>query len=200
MEWSRLRIYSLLYAYPTISGSFVEETIFSLLNVLSTHISDAKNWFIGKDPDAGKDWRLEEKGMTEDKMVGWHHQLNGHEFESTLGVGDGQGGLVCCSPWGCKKLDTTEQLNWTEDWDGDRTTTVQPWDCGGGHMTTVEMLPMIIRKERVRMRDRATPCPTIWSSLVTPIGKDLTGRSQIAKHPGKCSLQSIESSAWVLGK
>ena len=75
---------------------------------------DAKNWLIGKDPDAGKDWRQEEKGTTEDEMVWWHHQLDGHEFEQALGVGDGQGSLECCSPWGCKESDTTEQLNWTE--------------------------------------------------------------------------------------
>ena len=73
----------------------------------------AKSWLIGKDPDAGRDWGQEEKGMTEDEMVGWHHQLYGHEFEQALGVGDGQGSLACCSPWGCKDLDTTEQLNWT---------------------------------------------------------------------------------------
>ena len=73
---------------------------------------DAKNWLIGKDPDAGKDWRREEKGMTEDEMVGWHHWLNGHEFELTLGVCDGQGSLACCSPWGRKQSDTTERLNW----------------------------------------------------------------------------------------
>ena len=78
--------------------------------------SDAKNWLIWKDPDAGKDWR-QEKGMTEDEMVGWHHQLNGHEFEQTPGVGDGQECLVCCSPWGRKE--STEQLNWTEEyWNG----------------------------------------------------------------------------------
>ena len=71
----------------------------------------AKSWLIGKDPDAGKDWRQEKKGMTEDEMVGWHHRLNGHGFGWTLGVGDGQGGLVCCSPWGHKESDTTEQLN-----------------------------------------------------------------------------------------
>ena len=59
---------------------------------------DVKNWLTGKDPDAGKDWRWEEKGMTEDEMIGWHHWLNGHEFEQALGVGDGQGGLACCSP------------------------------------------------------------------------------------------------------
>ena len=75
---------------------------------------DAKNWLIWKDPDAGKDWRQEEKGTTEDEMVVWHHQLNGHGFGWTPGVGDGQGGLACWSPWGCKESDTTEQLNWTE--------------------------------------------------------------------------------------
>ena len=68
---------------------------------------DAKNWLIGKYPDAGKDWRQEEKGTTEDEMVGWHHWLNGHEFEQALGVGDGQGSLACFSPWGCKESDMT---------------------------------------------------------------------------------------------
>ena len=75
---------------------------------------DAKNWLIWKDPDAGKDWWQEEKGMTEDEMVEWHHWLNGHRFGWTKGVGDGQGGLACCSSWGRKELDTTEWLNWTE--------------------------------------------------------------------------------------
>ena len=75
---------------------------------------DVKSWLIGKDPDAGKDWGQEEKGRTEDKMVGWHRWLNGHGFGWTLGVGDGQGGLVCCTSWGHKELDTTEPLNWTE--------------------------------------------------------------------------------------
>ena len=73
---------------------------------------DEKSWLIEKDPDAGKDWRQEEKGATEDEMVGWHHQLNGHEFEQALGVGDGQGSLVCCSPWGRKELDMNGGLNW----------------------------------------------------------------------------------------
>ena len=74
---------------------------------------DAKSWLIRKDPDAGKDWGQEEKGMTEDEMVGWHHGLDRHEFEQAPGVGDEQGSLACCSPWGHKKSDTTE-LNWTE--------------------------------------------------------------------------------------
>ena len=75
---------------------------------------DVKNWLIGKDPDAGKDFGQEEKGTTEDEMVGWHYWLDGHEFEQALEVGDGQGSLVCCNPWSRKELDTTEQLNWTE--------------------------------------------------------------------------------------
>ena len=74
----------------------------------------AKSWLIGKDSDAGRDWGQEAKGTTEDEMAGWHHWLDGHESEWTLGVGDGQGGLVCCDSWGCKELDTTERLNWTE--------------------------------------------------------------------------------------
>ena len=73
---------------------------------------DEKNWLLGKDPDARKDWRQEEKGTTEDEMAGWHHRPDGQEFEQTPGVGDGQGSLACCSPWGRKESDTTERLNW----------------------------------------------------------------------------------------
>ena len=76
--------------------------------ILGPH--DEKNWLLGKDPNAGKD-RRQEKGMTEYEMVGWHHQLGGHEFEQALGVDDEQGSLVCFSPWGCKESDTTERLN-----------------------------------------------------------------------------------------
>ena len=73
----------------------------------------AKSWLIGKDPDAWKDWRWKEKGMTEDEMVGWHHWLNGHEFEQALGVGDGQGSLACCCPWGCRvSHEWVTKLNW----------------------------------------------------------------------------------------
>ena len=68
---------------------------------------DVKSWLIRKDHDAGKDWRQEEKGMTEDEMVGWHHWLNGHEFEQAPGDGEGQGSLMCCSPWGHKEWNTT---------------------------------------------------------------------------------------------
>ena len=77
---------------------------------------DTKSWLIWKDPDAGKDWRREEKGTREDEMVGWHHQLDGHDFEQAPGVGDGQGSLECCSPCGREELDTTTWLNWTDGW------------------------------------------------------------------------------------
>ena len=76
-------------------------------------LPDAKGWLIRKDPDTGKDWG-QEKGTTENEMAGWHHWLDGHGFGWTPGVGDGQGGLVCCGWWSLKESDTTEQLNWTE--------------------------------------------------------------------------------------
>ena len=75
----------------------------------------AKSWLIGKDCDAGRDWGQEEKGMTENEMAGWHHRLEGCEYEWTLGVGSGQGGLACCNSWGHKESDMTEWLNWTEN-------------------------------------------------------------------------------------
>ena len=84
-------------------------------------IPDAKSWLIGKDPDAGKDWRQEEKGTIEDEMVGWHHQLDGHEFEQTPGDNKGQGSLACCRSWGCKESDTIEQLNNSDN-------LLQPWN------------------------------------------------------------------------
>ena len=86
----------------------------------------AKSWLIWKDPDVGKDGGQEEKGMTGDEMVGWHHRLYGHGFGWTPGVGDGQGGLVCCSPWGCKESDTTEQLNWGYP---SAAVEMQPWNA-----------------------------------------------------------------------
>ena len=76
---------------------------------------DVMNWLIGKEPDAGKDWKQEEKGTTEDEMAGWHHWLDGSESEWTPGVGDGQGGLACCDSWGRKESDTIERLNWTDE-------------------------------------------------------------------------------------
>ena len=85
-----------------------------MLKLKLQYFGHLMNWFTGKDLDAGKDWRQEEKGITEDEMVGWHHRLNGYEFEQPLGVDDGQGSLACCSPWGCKDSDTTVWLNWAE--------------------------------------------------------------------------------------
>ena len=88
------------------SSGIWEWTCYAQMVMLAT-----ENWLIGKDPDAGKDWRQEGKGTTGDEMAGWHHRLNGHEFEQTLGVGDGQGGLACCSPWGCTESGMTERLH-----------------------------------------------------------------------------------------
>ena len=75
---------------------------------------DANSWLIRKDPDPEEDWRQDEKGTTEDEIVGWHYWFNGYEFEQVPGDGDGQGKLLCCSPWGHKESDMTEWLNWTE--------------------------------------------------------------------------------------
>ena len=99
---------------------------------------DVKSWLIWKDPDAGKDWGQEEKGMTEDEMVGWHHWLNWHGFGWTPGVGDGQGGLACCGSWGHKESDTIERLNWTElRWEGGvkrENIILEQWDYSVWHL------------------------------------------------------------------
>ena len=83
----------------------------------SKEVRAGRDWTMAeiRDPDAGKDWRQEENRMTEGERVWWHHRLDGHEFEEALGVGDGQGSLACCSPWGLKESDTTEWMNWTEE-------------------------------------------------------------------------------------
>ena len=94
-----------------ISPEYSLEGLMLKLKLPILWLPDAKNILIGKESDAGKDWRWKDKGMTEDKMVGWHHRLDGPESQWTLGVGDGQGGLACCNSWGLKESDTTEWLN-----------------------------------------------------------------------------------------
>ena len=93
-----------------LGGESLTKTLQSI-SFPCTHGSQYNNVLV---VEGGKDWRQEGKGITEDEMVGWHHQLDGDEFQQALGVGDGQGRLACYSPWGCKESDTTEQLNWTE--------------------------------------------------------------------------------------
>ena len=104
------------HLFKSFTNFLVRSFVFLLLSYKMSSVRlwppDAKNWLTGKDPDAEKDQRREEKGTTEDEMVRWHHRLNGHEFEQALRVGDGQGSLLCCYPWGHKKLEMTEQLNW----------------------------------------------------------------------------------------
>ena len=116
----RERIYVWLLRIPwTARGSNQSVQRKSILNIhwkdwcWSSNIwpPNTKSWLIREDPDAGKDWRQEEKGMTEDEMVGWHHWLDGHEFEQALGDAEGQGSRACCSPWGCKETDMIKRLN-----------------------------------------------------------------------------------------
>ena len=147
---------------------------------------DAKNWLTGKDPDAGKDWRREEKGTTADEMVGWHHQLNGHEFEQAPWVGDGQGGLACCSPQGHKESDTTKRLNWTVTFNcwgqgkvsikigvcviGDMSQTPhgQVWDQGHPGVSAPEtpsLSPTELRSQEIWLPLRRTS----WQQLLDPI-------------------------------
>ena len=104
---------------------------------------DAKSWLTGKDPDAGRDWEQEEKGTTEDEMAGWRHRLDGHEFEWTPGVGDGQGGLACCGSWGHRvRPNWVTELNWTVPGDSYalvqviilRTAIIPEWGGGGGEV------------------------------------------------------------------
>ena len=95
-------------------GCSLERLMLKLKLQYFGHLIRRADSFEMSQPDAGKDWGQEEKGTTEDEMVGWHHWLDGREFEWTPGVGDGQGGLACCDSWGCKESDTTELLNWTE--------------------------------------------------------------------------------------
>ena len=112
---------------------------------------DVKSWLIWKDPDAGKDWGQEEKGTTEDEMVGWHHWLDGHGFGWTPGVGDGQGGLACWGSWGCKELDTTERLNGTGGLGG----------FGQSVIANEHRAPLGTWLERSKMK-WADSWPTVW--------------------------------------
>ena len=112
VPWTARRYKSIL---KEISPEYSLERLMLKLKLqyFATWYEELTHW---KGPDAGKDWRQKEKGMTEDKMVGWYHWLNGHEFEQAPGVGDGQGSLACFWPWSSKELDITEQLNWLTDW------------------------------------------------------------------------------------
>ena len=116
---------------------------------------DAKSWLIWKDPDTGKYWGQEEKGMTEDEMVGWHHRLDGHGFGHIPGVGDGQEGLACCGSWGCKESDTTERLNWTE-WQP------TPVFLPGKFYEQKSLVDHSPKGHRFRHDWTTTQCSTIW--------------------------------------
>ena len=126
--WATVSSQSCFCWLYTASPSLAAKNIINLILVLTIWCSSEvlmlklklqyfghlRSRLIWRDPDAGKDWGQDEEGTTEDEMVGWHHRLNGHEFGWTPGVGDRQEDLACCSSWGCKESDMTEQLNWTE--------------------------------------------------------------------------------------
>ena len=113
--WCWRRLLRVLYTAQRSDQSILKEISPEYsLEGLMLKPPDVKNWLTGKDPDVEEDWRQEETGTTEDEMVGWHHWLDGHEFEQAPRVGDGQGSLACCSPWGHKQSYTTERLNWTK--------------------------------------------------------------------------------------
>ena len=138
---------------------------------------DAKNWLIGKDPDAGKDWRQEEKGTAEDEMVGWHHRLHGHEFEQGPGVGDGQGGLACCSPWGRKESDMSEELNWTE------------------LMIEIQQSPTVCKDSKVAMMYQ-TSLPSPQQIPTLTIDKELSEHQQKPQEP-RLLIRGLAHASWM---
>ena len=152
----------LCHSYHIWMSILIPKSQCLLLKLPKTHLnshsrmSDAKSWLIWKDPDTGKDWRQEEKGTTEDEMVGWNHRLNGHEFEEIPGVSDGQGGLVCCSPWDQKELDTTERLHWTEC-----SSYILPTSLWEDPYIVVEMVH-ILELARARFESHLFYITTVW--------------------------------------
>ena len=128
-----------------------------------------KSWLIRNDPDDWKNWRQEEKGTTEDEVVGWHHWLGGHESESALGVGDGHGSLAYSSPWGCQDSDMTEQLNWTEELKG-----CSQGRCDSSEITEVPWEVEPPAKKLLRTSDLLVvdfSSQTFWMDLVTVLGR-----------------------------
>ena len=132
---------------------------------------DVRSWLIWEDPDAGKDWGQEEKGTTEDKMVGWHHQLNGgHGFAWTPGVGDGQGGLACCGSWGRRKSDTTEQLSNTFLINS-YTPALQPMDCSLPGSSIHGIFQARILECVAISFSRGSSWPRDWSQVSHAVGR-----------------------------
>ena len=137
---------------------------------------EAKRWLIGKDPDAGKDGRREEKRTIEDEMSGWHHRFNGHGFGWTPGVGDGQGGLVCWNSWGCRESDTTERLDWTE---------LSPYSIPRLSSTKQyqKISACVDQTKRMAFLSFPTLIPAIWAQ----------------NPPNRASSMSFQPHAWRLG-
>ena len=133
---------------------------------------DVKSWLIWKDPDVWKDWGQEEKGTTEDEMIGWHHRLHGHEFGWTLGVGDGQGGLASCSPWGHKGSDTTEHwADWLTDYMYHYTHTHTHFFCTS-HFFSILCLTRLVHFDKCSFSSLTfTPALFFCKTIHSPVGR-----------------------------
>ena len=137
---------------------------------------DAKNWLIWKDPDGGKDWRQKEKGMTEDEMVGWHHLLNGHRFEQTLGDSEGRGSLECCSPRGCKESDTTKWLK------SNKGKCYLPSELGGYLHWWAKFLAPCHKSGASLVAQTVKDLPAMWETGVCSLGREDLLEKLMATH------------------
>ena len=159
---------------------------------------DVKNWLIGKDPDAGKDWRQEEKGTAEDELIRWHHWLNGHKFEQALGVGEGLRSLGCCSPWGHKESDMTERLNWWAGRASQMALIVKKLPVNVGERREADLFSWLERSSggghgntlRYSCQENP-PDGEDWQPTVHRIAQSWTWLKQLSTHTG---------THWLLGK
>ena len=155
-----------------------------------------KSWLTGKDPDAGKDWGQEEKGTTEDEMVGWHHWLNGHEFEQTQGDSEGQESLTCCSPWGHQESDMTERLNnhkysFTEDFCSLSYTISWPFPILLNNLLDTNFVMYFLPSVSPLIIDICNRLPSWWEKAMAPHSNTLAWKTPWTEEPGR--LQSMGS-------
>ena len=154
---------------------------------------DAKSWLIGKDSDARKDRGQWEKGTTEDELVGWHHQLNGHEFEQAPGDGEGQGSLVCCSPWGHRvRQDLTNQLLHTKTWSGTHS------ESGGDVLSShwAQMHSCKLKNAHMPVSPSLASCPALLATLLW-LGRPVTGGKGAGHNFWKTDIAQGHNISWL---